>query len=234
MRAGLKTLAGNAFSDLQTFAFDTGGPSVIEQRPWPGSTDIDENQAFLLVLDTEADEPSILEHAGFSVEGVTQRIGATLMNGANRDTVLKRFEKLTSKRPIVILQAKQRFPNNAAVSLIWGKGIKSKSGIATAEDQTLSYKTRRVFEASIHCERENAKAGCIPLTPITFAFSAPISVAQAKQVALVGPDGTRQFAPISDPSDVSSLTFKGPFKESSQYRIEIPTKLSDDSGPRTC
>jgi hypothetical protein len=232
MRAGLKTLAGNAFTDLQTFSFDTGGPSIVEQRPWPGSADIDESQAFVLVLDTEVDEPSILEHAGFSVEGVTQRIGVTLMSGADRDTVLKRFEKLTSKKPVVILQAKQRFPNNAAVSLIWGKGIKSKSGIATAEDQTLSYKTRRVFEASIHCERENAKAGCIPLTPMTLSFSAPISAAQAKQIALVGPDGTRQFAPIYDPSDASSvaLTFKGPFKESSQYRIEIPARISDDSG----
>ena len=230
MRAGLKTLAGKAFVDQPSFSFDTGGPSIIEQRPWPDSNDIDESQAFVLVLDTDADEASILEHAGFSVEGVTQRVGVTIVSGGNREILLKRFARITSKKPVVILQAKQRFPNNVAVSLIWGKGIKSKSGIATAQDQTVSYKTRKVFEAKISCERESAKAGCIPLTPMTVSFSAPISAVQAKQIALVSPDGTRQLAAISDPSDVSSFAFKGPFKESSQYRIEIPAKLTDDSG----
>lgn len=163
MRAGLKTLAGIPFAELKTFSFDTGGPSIVDQRPWLDSNDLDEEQAFVLVLDAEPDEASILEHAGFSVEGVAQRIGVTIVSGAERDLLLKRFGRMTSKRPRVILAAKQRFPNNTAVSLIWGAGIKSKSGIATVQDQTLNYTTRKVFEASIRCERENAKAGCIPL-----------------------------------------------------------------------
>ena len=122
-----------------------------------------------------------------------RRIGATIMGGADREILLKRFANLTAKKPVVILQARQRFPNNTAVTLIWGKGIKSKSGIATDQDQTISYKTRKLFEAKILCERESAKAGCIPLTPITLSFSAAISAAQAKQIALVAPDGARQF-----------------------------------------
>ena len=230
LRAGLKSLAGKAFTDLRVFNFDTGGPSIVDQRPWADSNDIDEEQAFVLVLDTEPDEASILEHAGFSVEGIPQRIGATIMSGADRATLLKRFENLTAEKPVVIIQARQRFPNNTAVTLIWGKGIKSKSGIATDLDQTISYKTRRLFEAKIQCERESKKAGCIPLTPISLSFSAPISAAQAKRIALVGPEGVRQFAVIGDPGEVSSLSFKGPFRESSQYKIEIPPKLVDGSG----
>jgi uncharacterized protein YfaS (alpha-2-macroglobulin family) len=230
LRAGLKSLAGNAFSDLRVFDFDTGGPSIVDQRPWSGSNEIDEEQAFVLILDAEPDPASILDHAGFSVEGMPQTIGATIMDGADRETLLKRFAHLTAKQTVVILQARQRFPNNTAVTLIWGKGIKSKTGIATDQDQTISYKTRKLFEAKIQCERESAKAGCIPLTPITLSFSAAISAEQAKQIALVGPDGARRFAVLSDPGETSSLAFNGPFKESSQYKIEIPPKLVDGSG----
>ncbi|HXN87075.1 MAG TPA: hypothetical protein VN867_13460, partial [Candidatus Binataceae bacterium] len=230
LRAGLKSLAGTAFSDLRAFNFDTGGPSIVDQRPWSDSNNIDEEQAFVLILDAEPDPASILAHAGFSVENMPQTIGATIMSGADREILLKRFADLTANKPVVILQARQRFPNNTAVTLIWGKGIKSKTGIATAQDQTISYKTRKPFEAKIQCERESANAGCIPLTPITLSFSAPISAAQAQQIALVDPDGSRKLAALTDPGETSSLSFNGPFKESSQYKIEIPPKLIDGSG----
>ncbi|HYL60006.1 MAG TPA: MG2 domain-containing protein, partial [Candidatus Acidoferrales bacterium] len=230
LRPGLKSLVGNAFVPGVANSFNTGGPAIVEQRPWPESNDIDEEQAFVLVLDAEPDEASILEHAGFSVEGMPEKIGATIVGGADRDALLKRFPNLTEKRPVGILRAKQRFPNRAAVTLIWGAGIKSKSGIANVQDQTVNFKTRRVFEASLQCERESPKAGCIPLTPMRLNFSAPISAAQAKQIVLVAPDGARQATKIPDPSDLSSITFKGPFKESAGYRIEIPPQLVDDSG----
>ena len=230
LRAGLKSLAGKAFTDLRKFDFDTGGPSIVDQRPWADSNNIDEEQAFVLVLDTDADPASVVAHAGFSVEGMPQTIGATIMSGADRETLLKRFANLTAKKPVVILQAKQRFPNNTAVTLVWGKGIKSVSRIATDQDQTISYKTRKLFEAKIQCERESAKAGCIPLTPITVAFTSAISAAQAKQIALVGPDGARQFAAPSDPGETSSIAFNGPFKESSEYKVEMPANLVDGSG----
>ena len=230
LRAGLKSLAGNAFSDLRAFNFDTGGPSIVDQRPWSDSNDIDEEQAFVLILDAEPDPASILDHVSFSIEGMPQTVGATIMSGSDRDTLLKRFAELTANKTVVILQAKQRFPNNTAVTLIWGKGIRSKSGIATDQDQTISYKTRKRFEASIRCERESAKAGCIPLTPITVSFTSAISAEQAKQIALIAPNGAKQFAVLSDPGETSSLSFKGSFKESSQYKIEMPPNLVDGSG----
>ena len=92
---------------------------------------------------------------------------------------------------MLILQAKQSFPNAAAVNLIWGKGIKTTSGVATTQDQTLNFKTRKPFEAALRCERENAHAACIPVTPISLWFSEPIAMALAKQIAMVAPDGQR-------------------------------------------
>src|SRR5258706_7902370 len=159
-----------------------------------------------------------------------ERIGVTIVAGADRDLLLKRFQRVTEKQPVIILQAKQRFPNNTAVTLIWGKGIKSKSGIANTQDQTFNYTTRKVFEAKLKCERESPKAGCIPLTPLTLSFTNDISAALAKQIALVSPDGQRQLAKLPDPPDTSSISFKGPFKESSQYKIELPPAIVDDTG----
>ncbi len=234
LRDDLRTLAGAAFASRPEFRFDTGGPAVAESMPWQGSEDIDEQQAFVLVLDAEADVASVLANAGFSVQGMPERIGVKVVSGADRDLLLRHFKNFINNRPVLILQSKQSFPNATAVSLIWGKGIKTASGVATTEDQTLNYKTRKPFEAALRCERENAHAACIPVTQISVWFSEPIAMALAQQIALVAPDGSR-IAPAIATDDqggatISEAIFRGPFKESTQYKIELPPNILDDSG----
>ncbi len=232
LRAGLKTLGGATLAGQTSFTFNTGGPAIIENRPWTGDSEIDEQQAFVLVLDADADPASIAAHASFSIEGLTERVGATLMTGVDRATLLKRFEQMIAKRPVVILQARQSFPNGAAVHLIWGKGIKTRSGIATSQDQVLDFKVRKAFEATVRCERENAKAGCIPLTPISVDFAAPIARDAALKITLLAPDGARIAPKVSDDMTVSAVEFPGPFKESAAYKIELPPNLTDQSNRR--
>jgi uncharacterized protein YfaS (alpha-2-macroglobulin family) len=226
----LKTLRGARFAGRTQFTFDTGGPSIIETRPWTDSTDIDEAQAFVLALDAPVDEQSVLEHATFGVEGIAQMVGATILTGANRDILLRRFTNFIDKRPVVILQAKQRFPDNAGVRLVWGAGIKTATGIATVQDQVLNYTTRKEFKAKFQCEREVPKGPCIPLSPMTISFSWQVPPSQARRVTLVAPDGKRRNPKVSDESAVSSVSFDGPFAESAQYTIEIPPDLVDDTG----
>ncbi|HKV53517.1 MAG TPA: MG2 domain-containing protein [Candidatus Binataceae bacterium] len=230
LRPGLKTLAGATFAATTAFTFDTGGPSVVESRPWSGSDSIDEQQAFVLMLDTEPDESTIVDHVSFSVEGVTQRIGATIMRGADHDLLAKRFARAISNRPFVILEAKQHFANDAAVHLIWGKGIKSKSGVPSAENQEIDYKVRKAFAARVKCQRENPKAGCIPVTPIQLHFTAPIMPGVARAIVMVAPDGTRIAPKIEGESSVQDVEFEAPFGESATYRIELPANLTDESG----
>ena len=230
---GLKTLKGAAVESHPPFVFDTGGPAVIETRPWMGSTGVDENQAFILVVDAEPVEQTVLDHAEFAVHGMAQRVGVRIVSGADRDLLLKRFDDFISHRPVIILQARQAFPDNADVKLIWGKGIATISGIATSQAQEINFKVRPEFEAQFRCERENAQAACIPVTPMTLSFSAPISADNVKRIAIVGPGGTRRTAQLPDSADLSdirSLTFPGPFNESAQYTIEIPVGLTDDTG----
>jgi hypothetical protein len=220
LRNDLRTLAGTPFASPPEFHFDTGGPTVLESMPWQGSEDIDEQQAFVLVLDAEPDVASVIADAAFSVAGMPERIGVKILTGADRESLLKHFKSFISNRPVLVLAAKQSFPNAAAVSLIWGKGIKTASGVATIQDLTLNYKTRKPFEAALRCERENAHAACIPVTPMSLWFSEPIAMALATQIALVAPDGSR-IAPTISTDDqgnvsISEVTFRGPFKESAQ------------------
>ena len=230
LRAGVKTLDGAPVQGTASFAFDTGGPSIVDSRPWNSNESIDEQQAFLLILDTTADDASIVARTTFSVEGIPERVGATLMTGADRDLLSKRFQRTIDQRPFVIVQARQHFPNGAKVGLIWGAGIKSSSGIATTADQTLDFKVRPAFEAKVSCERENAKAGCIPLTPIRIHFTAEISRKLAQQIVMVAPDGARIAPKVDDSESISSVEFEPPFKESTQYTVALPDHLVDDAG----
>jgi hypothetical protein len=107
---GLKTLKGVAVESHPPFVFDTGGPAVIETRPWMGSTGVDENQAFILVLDAEPVEQTVLDHAEFAVRGMAQRVGVRIVSGADRDLLLKRstissaIVRQSSSKPV------RRFP----------------------------------------------------------------------------------------------------------------------------
>ena len=227
---GLKTLSGTGFAGQPQFTFDTGGPSILESRPYADSTDIDEEQAFVLALDAAADQQSILQHASFAVEGIPQMVGATIMSGASAGVLLKRFKNFINQRPAVILEARQRFPNDAKVKLLWGKGIKTTSGIATTQDQEFNYKTRKPFHAKFACVSETAKGPCIPLTAMTVYFSSQVAAAQARRLALIAPGGKRLSPKIEDQAEVTSAQFEGPFAESAQYTLVIPHDLADDTG----
>ena len=60
LRAGLTTLRGAALTGRGEFAFSTGGPAVLSSTPREGDRGIDEEQAFLLVLDAEPTADSLL------------------------------------------------------------------------------------------------------------------------------------------------------------------------------
>lgn len=231
--AGLKTIKGDPVAPHPPFMFDTGGPAVIEARPWMGSSDIDAHQYFVLVLDAEPAEQTVLEHAEFAVQGLPQRVGANIVSGPDRDLLLKRFDDFVAHRVAIILKARQTFPDNAAVKLIWGKGITTKSGVATAQDQELSFKVRPAFEAQFRCERENPQSACIPVTPMRLWFTTSIAGDAAKKIAISGSGGKRQYAQVPEDtgnSEIRSITFPGPFQESARYTIEIPQGLADDTG----
>ncbi len=232
LRADLKSRAGAAVTPAR-FAFSTGGPAITAAVPGDGSDRIDAQQVFVLQLDGEATPDSILARAGFEVAGLSERVGVRLLDGPEREAVVAGLPYwMKPTPPFVLLAARQTFPDAAAVRLVWGAGIASPSGIATAADQVLSYQTRPRFTAEVTCERENAKADCTPLTPIALRFSAPVAWETARQVRLVGDEGTSRDPIAADtPSDfVSAVEFAPPFPASTTLRLALPSDLRDDAG----
>ncbi len=131
-RPDLASHAGEAFTGETQFALSTGGPAIATSVPSDGTERIDEQQAFVLSLDGEATTESILAHTGFEVDGVAERIGVDLIEGADRDAVVAGLPTwLKPDAPFVVVKARQTFPNETKIHLVWGAGIAGPSGVAT-------------------------------------------------------------------------------------------------------
>ncbi|HMK49529.1 MAG TPA: MG2 domain-containing protein, partial [Thermodesulfovibrionales bacterium] len=233
LKPDLRTLSGAQITGQKDFSFSTGGPAIMESVPYEGSEYIDEDQAFVLALDAEPVEESILQHVTCSIEGINERVGVRILNGEERDRILKinRYRRYKDM-PSLVVQCRQVFPGSARVNLVWGKGVRSLSGVATTEDQTLHFKARGPFAATFRCTRENPNADCIPLLPMRLDFSAPVSRKDAGGIVLTGP-GNSSYKPSDTHADedyVYSVSFAGPFPEDSAFTVDVPSGLRDDAG----
>jgi alpha-2-macroglobulin len=247
VKAGLKTLTGGPIGGQQKFSFSTGGPAIKESYPHEGSEDIEEEQVFVLLLDAAASEDSVVSNVSCVIEGIQERVGVRILMGEEQEKIMKigglrRYKDM----PRVVLECRRSFPNNARVSLVWGKGVGSVSGVQTTENQTLSFKTRGSFTAAFSCERENAKANCIPILPVELRFSSPVSWDSAKKIVLKTHD--RVFKPVKtlrgdysdeeeggevsapDENFVFGVSFAGPFPENASFEIDLPKDITDDAG----
>ncbi len=243
LKQGLKTLAGRDLAGRKHFTFNTGGPAIVSSNPHEGRQ-IEEEQFFLLELDADPAEASVLANVYFVVEGIGERIPVKFVAEKEREAVVRslfqyRKEKLQSalehKELFPMIQARRSFPAGASVKLVWGKGVAARSGVQTTEDQVLQFVARSPFTATVHCTRENAQAECVPITPVRLSFSAPVLASQARKAVMKGPGGREWKAEVSEADEESDrhvygVTFKGPFPEKSSFTIELPSGLIDDSG----
>ncbi|MBS1213379.1 MAG: hypothetical protein H6R26_1996, partial [Proteobacteria bacterium] len=243
LQPGLKSLAGTAVTASGPYLFNTGGPAVLDSLPSEDSSGIDESQVFILRLDAPARVDSIRQAARCEADGIAERIDVDVLEGDARKELLSKalrehyewfFEAAGSGDDrLVALHCRRNFPPDTGVRLVWGTGILSGSGIATATDQVLSFKTRPAFSASFQCERVNANAQCVPVLPMTVRFSAPIPADKTWTVRLADSQGTDYAVESIDPAKtpvVDHVTFKGPFPEKTKFSIFLPEGLTDDAG----
>lgn len=184
LKSDVKTLAGKEISGKKEFSFSTGGPAILSTNPYEGSS-VDEEQIFILKLDTEIKESSLENRLTFEVEGIKERVAATIIKPSSASEILKaEYGEKYKTEKLLIVKSKLRFPNRAKVSLIWGKGIESKSGVKTEEDRVLAYSARAAFVADFSCDRENKNAGCIPISNFYVNFTSPILKSETKKITL--------------------------------------------------
>lgn len=150
--------------------------------------------------------------------------------GTRSDAFLKLAD--APDAPIVVLQCQRPLPNSSKVQLVWGKGIQSASGMASATDQRLMFQTREPFRARFTCTRNGKNAPCLPITPLDLRFSAPISKADADGIRLTDAQGKR-YPGKAEPgagNSVEGISFAPPFAEKTQLTLKLPANLQDDAG----
>ncbi|HEX2545704.1 MAG TPA: hypothetical protein VHL79_12535, partial [Ramlibacter sp.] len=86
VRAGFRSPQGATLT-TGNWRFTTGGPFVQQVRPGGGR--IDEEQVFVLRLNGPATVASLQQHVSCSVEGMGERVPVRLLQGAERDNLLK-------------------------------------------------------------------------------------------------------------------------------------------------
>jgi uncharacterized protein YfaS (alpha-2-macroglobulin family) len=234
LRAGLAALDGRPVGGRRDFAFSTGGPAVIAALPPEGASWIDEEQAFVLVLDAVPDDASLARHLAFEVEGLAARVPARVLAGAAREEIVKASGRTLPPGPVLVAQARQRFPNGARVTLVWGRGIATDGGVATEQDQRLDFRVRPPFRLEVSCERERRDTPCLPVTPLRVVFSAPVPWTRASRLVVEGPDG-RRWTPDARAAHEPlhhGVTFRGPFPERATLTVRVPADLADDAGRR--
>ena len=258
LKVGTKAQNGLVLEAAPTYSFNTGGPAILRSLPMAGANDVDEEQVFLLKLDAPATVDSVQQRAHCAVQGLSEEIPVEVLTGSTRQEILKtrratgyQYFRLLWKNgltsdirvrdramereesSITVLRCARRFPPGGQVTLLWGKGIKTESGIATTSEQHLSFRTRPAFSARVQCTRTNARAGCLPMLPIDVVFTAPVPKDLALGLRLKLPNGKTE-APITPTKahgdTVGSVQFKAPFPELSSVQVLLPQGLVDDAG----
>jgi hypothetical protein len=234
--AGWQPLGG-PLQGPQRFEFATGAPAVLDVLPWPGSR-IEEDQHFLLRLTGRVDEASVERHAACEVEGLGERLAVRVLRGAERDRVLRglrrdRDARVAADRQLIVTCQRPLAPG-ARMRLVWGRGI------AAAGDPTLQVRGEQRFQwpvrprllAEFSCERENARAACLPLRAMSLSFNAPVPRALAEAVRLVPEGGGAARTPRVEGAGpvVTGLSFPAPLPENRRFTIQLPPQLVDEAG----
>jgi len=243
-KPGLVTLAGEAVAAAEHYAFTIAGPRILASLPSSEST-IDEDQVFVLLLNGPARADSIAKHARCEAQGIHEQLPAQRLTGPERARMLRvlknRLDQLgedwADRDPgqdprLEVLRCQRTLPANAQLTLVWGAGIATPSGQQNPAEQRLSFNVRDHFAARSRCQRENAKAGCIPLTPIRVEFTAPVARELLDRISLKDAEG-KSYRQIKDEQPAafdSGIEFAGPFPAGAALSLSLPKQLVDDKG----
>ncbi|MEY3253978.1 MAG: hypothetical protein RL227_2951, partial [Pseudomonadota bacterium] len=234
---GWQGLAG-ALQGRTRFEFATGAPAVLDVQPWPGSA-IDEEQHFIVNLNGAVDVGSVQQHARCEVEGLGEPLAVRVLRGPERERTLRALRLLGRERDsgpdrLLLLACQRPFAAGARVRLVWGRGIAAADDAAlrVRQEQRFQWTVRPRLLAEFSCERENARAACLPLRPMRLSFNAPVPRALAQAVRLVPAAGGAARLPRLDDEGplVTGLSFDAPLPENTRYTLNLPPQVVDEAG----
>ena len=232
IKPGLTAVNGEAVSGESSYAFFAPGPWPRSITPRPGGP-VEEDQVFLIDASAALKNDSVQRNVWCEAGGVGNRIPVRILPEKTRNEILASLSRDVQPGSLAIA-CTERLPAGAKMRLVWGKGVEAQNGARSSRDEGFAYLVREPFSASFTCEREKANAPCSPLSDMRVEFPVPFDVKEAQRVRLISSDGTRSpYLPIQEgarENTVSSLTFKGPFPQNAELKIELPADLKDEAG----
>ncbi len=243
-RADLTALDGEKVEAAAKYGFALAGPRVQWSLPMAAET-VDEEQFFVLLLNAPATAESLQAHGRCEIQGIHEQVPLRRITGPEREGLLTQLKShlddmneaweggspITDPR-LEVLQCGRTLPANAKFDLVWGQGIAMPSGQSNSADQRLTFAVRDQFSARMICQKENAKSGCMPLTPISLDFTAPVARTLLDRITLKGTGNKsypQQKAEQPSASD-NSVVFPGPFPAKADLTLALPSQLVDDKG----
>jgi uncharacterized protein YfaS (alpha-2-macroglobulin family) len=227
---------GKPLEGATEWRFATGAPRVTRTLPGAGAQ-VEEDQHFLLRFNGPADAANATRRAWCEVEGLGERIGVKVIDGALREAVLKarlRYDAqgaATGWSAWLLLACQRPFPAEAGVRLVWGPGA------GVPETQRFEFRVRERFAAEFSCERENAQSACLPLRPMSVRFNAAVPRAAALAVRLVPAAGSSGGAAIpprtpreGEGDTLREIAFAAPLPENARFTVVLPPGLKDEAG----
>lgn len=202
-------LAGARIEGADEYSFATAGPALLGVAPIYG--DIEPEQYFVLQLDGAIDPKSVEAIAYFEVEGMPDKVGVRIIEGKDREPVIRAaikdnwrwnsFKTLLEQKPpkpfaqikemenFTILSSARRFPEDARVVLHWPQGILSKTGLPVEEAQQFEFQVIKPFEANFSCERSAPGRPCNPILDMRVYFTKRLSLKSLTGAKLLAPGG---------------------------------------------
>lgn len=204
-----KDLTGAKLEGLDEYSFSTAGPALLGVAPVYG--DIEPDQYFVALIEGGIDPKSVASKAYFEVEGMPDKVVVNVIEGKDREAVIKaaiknnwrwnNYRSLLEQKPpkpfsqikemdnFIILAGARRFPEEAKVVLHWPQGILSKTGLPVEEAQSFNFKVIEPFQAKFSCERSAPDRPCNPILDMRVNFTKRLPLKALKGAKLVASDG---------------------------------------------
>jgi uncharacterized protein YfaS (alpha-2-macroglobulin family) len=240
-------------SEDQLFLVKRNSALTLEVKP--ADRGVEEEQVFMLKLDGNVDRSTVEKNAYCLVQSIKEKIPVHLLNADEEAAHLAaapRWDRYRAqwwnskdpswfnelRRPVasrVMLSCRRHFPNDAKVTLVWGRDVAAVTGIHNSQEQLLGYQVRPEFTANFSCERESARKSCSPLGTMRLNFTEIISASAIQNIALKSGDKTWQPEPNQEGDgydDNDSLRFLGPFPPNTTFTLSLPAgvALGNESG----
>ncbi|CAM5210496.1 hypothetical protein OURE66S_01658 [Oligella ureolytica] len=227
------------FSDLNgerleesQYTFITGSLNV-RARPWPSSTDINEDQRFILTFNGAVPDSQLEQHGYCAVEGIGERLPLRVLTASEAEPYLEMVWSRDNPEWTKVVHCGRRLPTGGEVSVVLGADLSTEFAHGLGKTERFEYQVRAPFEGQISCQRLRQGAPCMPLSDIRISFNALVDTTKLKQIRLSINDVLQEPSSTGERHSYESniadeAVFNGPFPEQAELQLLIPEGFTDD------